>query len=396
MRLVRDTCTHKSTMGKLYLDDDIEPFCDTLELPWRDNKINISCIPTGSYALELRSNDKSTKFPYEHLLVQDPQSKRQVFIIDPEKLKDKLEGIKGDIDIGNGRRTDWLLSSEDTHQKLMKRLSLYHNMELMIEEDFWRYEQLGRELTWEDKKFVCASGRGDYKNDPLMDLQEKEIKYDDQGNLLEPAQVIRHQGPIPKGEYKIHEPDVDGHDGYILSLEVIEQNVRRRDHFQIYDTGDYVENLTSCMVFASKNTKEAICKSEKRRLIVVGTEYWSDPSYWRYEQSTGKLFNPERKLFGTGYSGSSEGKNNPEKEEKKDIGSIPRGKYKIRKHWEKSKAEKYIMTLEPDGHNALGRTAFQIHGDYIDVSKQGTASTGCIIFNLEDRKEIWDSDVRNL
>ena len=29
--------------------DDGEPFCVTCELPWKDNQVNVSCIPTGVY-----------------------------------------------------------------------------------------------------------------------------------------------------------------------------------------------------------------------------------------------------------------------------------------------------------------------------------------------------------
>lgn len=32
-----------------------EPFCVTLELPWRDNFHNISCIPEGTYPMRERS-----------------------------------------------------------------------------------------------------------------------------------------------------------------------------------------------------------------------------------------------------------------------------------------------------------------------------------------------------
>ena len=34
--LIRDTLTEQSTMGKLFLNG--EEFCDTLELPWKENK----------------------------------------------------------------------------------------------------------------------------------------------------------------------------------------------------------------------------------------------------------------------------------------------------------------------------------------------------------------------
>lgn len=42
------TCLPTYTLGTMYLDDGGTTFC-TLELPYRDNKRNISCIPEGEY-----------------------------------------------------------------------------------------------------------------------------------------------------------------------------------------------------------------------------------------------------------------------------------------------------------------------------------------------------------
>ena len=48
--IIRDTFTDKSTIGKLYLNGEM--FCDTLELPYRDNQRSISCIPDGEYKVK--------------------------------------------------------------------------------------------------------------------------------------------------------------------------------------------------------------------------------------------------------------------------------------------------------------------------------------------------------
>jgi len=45
--LQRITSNDKGTFGVL-LNDDF-PFMTTLELPWRDNRHDISCIPAGTY-----------------------------------------------------------------------------------------------------------------------------------------------------------------------------------------------------------------------------------------------------------------------------------------------------------------------------------------------------------
>ena len=48
-----------STYGILHLSDGslIDPFCLTLEPPWKFNERNISCIPTGVYECKLLVGD---------------------------------------------------------------------------------------------------------------------------------------------------------------------------------------------------------------------------------------------------------------------------------------------------------------------------------------------------
>ena len=53
--LIRDTFTKKSVIGELFLNG--ERFCDTLELPYKDNQRSISCIvPNRDYILFHRGN----------------------------------------------------------------------------------------------------------------------------------------------------------------------------------------------------------------------------------------------------------------------------------------------------------------------------------------------------
>ncbi|MFV5701741.1 DUF5675 family protein [Flavobacterium sp. XS2P12] len=48
----REYSTNQCTMGYMSISDEI--FCYTLELPWKDNINNISCIPKGTYSGILR------------------------------------------------------------------------------------------------------------------------------------------------------------------------------------------------------------------------------------------------------------------------------------------------------------------------------------------------------
>ena len=56
----REHYTDKQVTGTLKLFDGRKQIftCKTLELPWRDNESNISCIPTGTYDAVKRVSDK--------------------------------------------------------------------------------------------------------------------------------------------------------------------------------------------------------------------------------------------------------------------------------------------------------------------------------------------------
>jgi len=47
LTLMRDFQDSEATLGRLFFNDS--PVCYTLEHPWRDNQVKISCIPLGAY-----------------------------------------------------------------------------------------------------------------------------------------------------------------------------------------------------------------------------------------------------------------------------------------------------------------------------------------------------------
>ncbi len=59
-----------------------------------------------------------------------------------------------------------------------------------------------------------------------------------------------------------------------------------------------------------------------------------------------------------------------------------------------ARADPYVLPLAPLGHNALGRTDFQIHGD--SRSNPGTAPNGCVVMGRSVREKNWSSDIRKL
>jgi hypothetical protein len=74
--LIRDTFTNKSTLGKLYCNKEF--IAHTLELPWKDNKKSISCVPKGRYRCSIRYRNESAIYDYVHLLVEDVQNRSYI------------------------------------------------------------------------------------------------------------------------------------------------------------------------------------------------------------------------------------------------------------------------------------------------------------------------------
>ncbi len=116
---------------------------------------------------------------------------------------------------------------------------------------------------------------------------------------------------------------------------------------------------------------------------------------WNYEQSTGRLY-LNGTLVGTGYSGAGftaeTGRNNGAMENVADTGPIPTGRYSIGRPHRSARTGPHAMSLTPMGHNAHGRTAFQIHGN----NATNNASNGCIILPRDVREQIsgsGDSDL---
>ena len=108
---------------------------------------------------------------------------------------------------------------------------------------------------------------------------------------------------------------------------------------------------------------------------------------WTYSQSTGRLHR-NGTIVGTGYSGAgtttTTGRNNGAMQSVADAGPIPTGEYAISRLRSSAQTGPKVMDLTPVGHNALGRTAFQIHGN--DASNN--ASHGCIILPPAVRLQI--------
>jgi|SRR6185312_8204516 len=76
------------------------------------------------------------------------------------------------------------------------------------------------------------------------------------------------------------------------------------------------------------------------------------------------------------YSGTGPGRNNVEMEDARNVGPIPRGKYRIGPAHDDPERGPCVMALTPMlGTNEFGRSGFLIHGN----NAENDASHGCLI-----------------
>ena len=114
--IIRDTFTDVSTLGQLFLNG--ERFCDTLELPWKDNQRRISCIPEGEYKVRIRVARESASRDYVHLLVQEVPNRDYILFHRGNSAKD----TRGCIVVGQGSQQNIVHNSVLAMDLLMKEI----------------------------------------------------------------------------------------------------------------------------------------------------------------------------------------------------------------------------------------------------------------------------------
>ena len=114
--ILRDTFTDESTIGELFIDG--ERFCDTLELPYRDNQRSISCIPIGIYKVRIRYPRESATREYLHLLVQEVKDRSFILFHRGNSAKD----TRGCILVGQGSQHNIVHNSTLAMDLLMKEI----------------------------------------------------------------------------------------------------------------------------------------------------------------------------------------------------------------------------------------------------------------------------------
>ena len=92
--------------------------CDTLELPWKDNNRNISCIPEGVYKVRLRLPRESATRDYLHLLIQDVPNRNFILFHHGNYARDS----KGCVLLGMGSKQDFVGNSVLAMDLLIKEI----------------------------------------------------------------------------------------------------------------------------------------------------------------------------------------------------------------------------------------------------------------------------------
>ena len=114
--LMRDTFTENSTMGELFLNG--ERFCDTLELPWRDNQKSVSCIPIGNYKARIRLPRESATRDYIHIIGEDVKNRSYILFHKGNTAKD----TRGCILVGYANKHDFVSNSTLAMDLLIKEI----------------------------------------------------------------------------------------------------------------------------------------------------------------------------------------------------------------------------------------------------------------------------------
>lgn len=72
--LTRSKSTKTETIGTIWEGANV--ICKTLELPWKENKRGISCIPAGTYKIVPRETKKYGK----HILIKNVENRTAILI----------------------------------------------------------------------------------------------------------------------------------------------------------------------------------------------------------------------------------------------------------------------------------------------------------------------------
>jgi hypothetical protein len=114
--IIREVFTEESIIGELFVNGEL--FCDTLELPYKDNQRSISSIPAGEYSVRMRYPRESATRDYLHLLVEDVPNRDYILFHRGNTAKDS----RGCILVGKGSQHNIVYNSRLAMDLLMKEI----------------------------------------------------------------------------------------------------------------------------------------------------------------------------------------------------------------------------------------------------------------------------------
>lgn len=106
------------TNGEIRMDG--ERVCDAIELPWKDNARNVSCIPEGRYPLAKRY---SKRFGW-HILIKDVPERSSILIHPANHALKELRGCIAPVTrlTGPGRGSESRKAFEKLKQRIYQRI----------------------------------------------------------------------------------------------------------------------------------------------------------------------------------------------------------------------------------------------------------------------------------
>lgn len=127
--LIRMKMSDMGTEGMLITDDGFN--CKTMELPWRDNQVGKSCIPSGEYECVLR---KSPRFGLVYCVTKVP-NRSYILIHQGNYSGDVTKGYKTSVEgcILLGKDFGWL---SEQRAVLNSRITVRAFMNHMKNKDF--------------------------------------------------------------------------------------------------------------------------------------------------------------------------------------------------------------------------------------------------------------------
>jgi len=126
--IVRLEQTEQGTFGVFLIEGLIRAI--TMELPWRDNQVNISCIPEGVYQLKNRTfwgGSGNHGYTFE---VQDVPGRTHI-LLHPANYASQLQGC-----IACGSRVEYLRVSQDNKRWLYNSGQTFRKVRDLLPDEF--------------------------------------------------------------------------------------------------------------------------------------------------------------------------------------------------------------------------------------------------------------------